>query len=476
MNAFPNALHAAVRADGREGEIARYAARVQSDEIEFLGRMIYGQASLGPNAPADISVMLKNNAYGRLCRTIERRGQEFYWTLTRLLGLGHLHDGSRATPQRVAERKEWRDNVSTSIERPRIFIDATRTHVSNLHTGMQRVVRNICDYALRTGEAMPFVLEDRTLKPLYRGPWPDRIELRGDDIVLLLDMPLLDDIATILSTARAADARVVCAIYDLIPLFFPGLCAPHFPDYFHEITDRLLSNVDGVVAISRTVAMDVKRYAPGLPGGGRDPRIGWNHLGADFAPVTFEDDRMPVPAKRFFLGVGTLEPRKAWDVAIDAMESLWASGGQESLVLVGRYGWNCIALRSRIETHRESGRRLFWIEDMEDARLAALYRAAIAIVYPSVVEGFGLPLVEAKHYGTPVIASDIPVFREIAGDAIDYFRSLDSQDLARHMIEAALTRPRTPQFPTLDWATASEGFLDVVRCVAFDRPHERRIA
>ena len=108
--------------------------------------------------------------------------------------------------------------------------------------------------------------------------------------------------------------------------------------------------------------------------------------------------------------------------------------------------------------------------------LASLYRRAIALVYPSVVEGFGLPLVEAKHYGTPVIASDIPVFREIAGDAIDYFRSLDSNDLAHHLIEAARTRPAPPQFPTLDWATASEGFLDVVRCVAFDRPHARRIA
>ena len=94
MNAFPNALHAAVRADGREGEIARYAARVQSDEIEFLGRMIHGQASLGPNAPADISVMLKNNAYGRLCRTIERRSGPNRVSRA-LLGAGDLGDRLR---------------------------------------------------------------------------------------------------------------------------------------------------------------------------------------------------------------------------------------------------------------------------------------------------------------------------------------------------------------------------------------------
>lgn len=461
--------------DAQDDAIARFATGVQAQEIEFLGRLIRNQASLGPNAPADISVMLKNNAYGRLCRTMERRGQEFYWTITRFLGLGYLHDGSRTEQERVAARTEWHDVGSAGMERPRIFIDATRTHVSNLHTGMQRVVRNICDYALHTGEAMPFVLEDAMFKPLYRGPWPDRIELGPDDIVLLLDMPILDDMATILTAARAADARIVCAIYDLIPLVFPGLCAPYFPEHFRQIVDRLLAGVDGVVAISRTVAMDVERYAPG-PCGGCTPRIGWSHLGADFAPVTFEDDPAPVPTNRFFLGVGTLEPRKAWNVAIDAMESVWASGGQESLVLAGRYGWNGFALRHRIETHREFGKRLFWIDDADDALLASLYRRAIALVYPSVVEGFGLPLIEAKHYGTPVIASDIPIFREIAGDAIDYFRPLDSHDLTRHMIEAAHIRPAPPQFPTLDWATASEGFLDVVRCVAFDRPHERRIA
>lgn len=464
------------RCDAQDRVIARFSARVQAEEIEFLGRMIRNQVSLGPNAPADVSVMLRNNLYGRLCRTIEQRGLELYWTITRLLGLGHLHDGSRAVQDRRIERKEWPDTGAAGIERPRIFIDATRTHVSNLHTGMQRVVRNICDYALQTGDAMPFILEDQALKPLYRGPWPDRIELRKDDIVLMLDMPLLDDIQSILSIGRAAEARIVCAIYDLIPLMFPGLCAPHFPEHFRRITDHLLSGVDGVVAISQTVAMDVKRYAPGLCGGSCNPRIGWSHLGADFAPVSFESDATHMLPNRFFLGVGTLEPRKAWDIAIDAAESLWASGGQESLVLVGRYGWNCIALRNRIETHREFGRRLFWINDAGDAVLASLYRKAIALVYPSIGEGFGLPLVEAKHYGTPVIASDIPIFREIAGDAIDYFRPLDSHDLAQHMIEAAITRPRAPQFPTLDWATASEGILDVVRSVAFDRPHARRIA
>ena len=457
-----------------DGAITRFATRAKALEIDFLGRLARGEADFGGNHPADLGLALRNNAYGRFCKAVEQRVLEFAWTLSRFVGLGHLHDGSRR-PDRLVDR-EWRDICPFSFQQPRIFIDATRTHVSNLHTGMQRVVRNICDHALRMGDAMPFILADGAFKPLYRGPWPDEIDLGSGDIVLLLDMPLLDDLDALLSIARGRGAKIVCAIYDLIPLLYPGLCAPHFPEHFRQIVDRLLPEVDGVVTISRTVALDVNRYAAGLCAQARAPRIGWSHLGADFAPDWPEADQALDLPKRFFLGVGTLEPRKAWDVALDAMDALWAAGEQESFVLVGRAGWNCLALRNRIERHRERGTRLFWIENTDDAMLSALYRHAIALVFPSVCEGFGLPLVEAKHFGTPVIASDIPVFREIAGNAIDYFRPLDPTDLARRLTQAAAARPRAPQFPTLDWASATSGFLETARAVALDQPSERRIA
>jgi alpha-1,3-rhamnosyl/mannosyltransferase len=70
-----------------------------------------------------------------------------------------------------------------------------------------------------------------------------------------------------------------------------------------------------------------------------------------------------------------------------------------------------------VETLAASQEGVRWIGIVEDSDLPALYRAAAFVVYPSLAEGFGLPVAEAMACGTPVIASDIPVFVEVAGDA-----------------------------------------------------------
>ena len=175
-----------------------------------------------------------------------------------------------------------------------------------------------------------------------------------------------------------------------------------------------------------------------------------------------------------FLGVGTIEPRKAWSVALDAMERLWRDEDAH-LVLVGRYGWSSHWLQGRIEHHPEFGKRLHWLNDADDTTLSSLYRDATALVYPSVAEGFGLPLIEARHFGTPVIASDIEIFREIAGDAIDYFRLLDPDDLARQMRRALHAPRKSPDFPLLSWEEATRSMLQLARDLVMDRPNARRI-
>ena len=71
----------------------------------------------------------------------------------------------------------------------------------------------------------------------------------------------------------------------------------------------------------------------------------------------------------YFLSVGTLEPRKAYPLAIDAFEQLWAAGQEVRYVIVGRPGWNTQALQRRLRQHSEYGRRLLWLDDAEDADL-----------------------------------------------------------------------------------------------------------
>jgi alpha-1,2-rhamnosyltransferase len=124
-------------------------------------------------------------------------------------------------------------------------------------------------------------------------------------------------------------------------------------------------------------------------------------------------------------------------------------------------------LARRIVSHAEFGRRLFWLKDASDAELRDLYEHARALIFPSVAEGFGLALIEAAHYGLPIIASDIPVFREIGGDAISYFDVADSEMLSgrtRECLAAAKTRP---SIPFMTWRESTEGLLDIIETSAY---------
>ncbi len=148
---------------------------------------------------------------------------------------------------------------------------------------------------------------------------------------------------------------------------------------------------------------------------------------------------------RYALFVGTLEPRKNVGVLLAAWRLLARRGATDLpvLLLCGRWGWKSEELRQDIERAQRQGlaRHLGYVGEPE---LAALYRAATCLVLPSLYEGFGLPVVEAMAAGTPVVASDIPVLREVADEAALFADPRDpeawAERLARVFTDAALRR------------------------------------
>jgi glycosyltransferase involved in cell wall biosynthesis len=91
------------------------------------------------------------------------------------------------------------------------------------------------------------------------------------------------------------------------------------------------------------------------------------------------------------------------------------------LVIVGKEGWLVTDLVQKIYAHKELGKRLFWFEGISDMALLELYEAATGLLVTSEGEGYGLPIIEAANHSLPVLTRDIPVFREIAGDNVEYF-------------------------------------------------------
>lgn len=139
----------------------------------------------------------------------------------------------------------------------------------------------------------------------------------------------------------------------------------------------------------------------------------------------------PEAAGSFLLSVGTLEPRKNLDRLLDAHRTVW----QElriPLLLAGAYGWS---QRVILRRSAESGGAVRWLGRVDDALLAELYRRASAVVQYSVHEGFDLPVAEALACGAPVVASDLEVHHEVAGECAVYVERTDPESLARAVAE-----------------------------------------
>lgn len=172
----------------------------------------------------------------------------------------------------------------------------------------------------------------------------------------------------------------------------------------------------------------------------------------------------------YVLTVGTLEPRKNQERLIRAFESLPASAGALDLVLVGGKGWRAGSVLRAIEAS-PARTRIHRLGSVSEGALSTLYANALAFAYPSVYEGFGLPVLEAMARGTPVLTSNVSSLPEVAGDAallvdpgsVDSIRSglerlVDDPDLRERLIASGREREAT-----FSWKRAARETLAVYR-------------
>jgi glycosyltransferase involved in cell wall biosynthesis len=170
-----------------------------------------------------------------------------------------------------------------------------------------------------------------------------------------------------------------------------------------------------------------------------------------------------------FLMVGTLEPRKGHLQVLEAFECLWKEDKPINLVIVGKKGWMVDELIQRLSGHSELNKRLFWLQGISDEYLERVYSESTCLIAASYGEGFGLPLIEAAQHKLPVIARDIPVFREIAGDHAYYFKADKPHQLAK-AIESWLFLMNNEQHPNVDnmpWLTWHESSAQLYKTLNF---------
>lgn len=321
----------------------------------------------------------------------------------------------------------------------RLLIEASRTSEEDHATGIQRVVRNLSyemlDLMKEDGSSVGWQVvyfsdDDRSFYEIdaIRGQGVQKVE-RVDskrlfpslgDKLLMLDSTWIEQYfqRERFQAYAVNGVDVIICIYDLVPIKTPAFFDMWMPIHFSNWLKASLTYSNKFVAISRAVADELYDLlvAIDFP---REIKLGYFQLGANLS----EHDESEKKASKkktsrpMFLMVGTIEPRKGHEVAIDAFTKFWEAGYDAELVIVGKEGWNIQHLIDKIESHPEFEKRLFWHERVSDSELVELYQRTDAMVASSYAEGFGLPIVEAGMHGKPVVASDIPVFREVSEGA-----------------------------------------------------------
>jgi len=295
-------------------------------------------------------------------------------------------------------------------------------------------------------------------------------EFKRGDILLMLDSSWAryDEFYPVFEQARLAGASIVTAIYDLLPISLPKECVVEGGrEWFESWLQSAIESSDELICISKAVADELNEYiADEVPG--KNINVDYWHLGSDFKESVDNlalSQRLKKLIKNEFLFVlGTIEPRKSHELILNAMEVLWKKGVNLSLCIAGKKGWLVDELMERIRNHPESGNRLFFIECPTDREISTLYEHASGLLFLSKGEGFGLPLIEAAHFGVPVICSDIPVFHEIGGEYVTYVTLGSARDVSTSILDWRKLKktgklPNIQSMPRLSWMESSNALV-----------------
>lgn len=338
-----------------------------------------------------------------------------------------------------------------------LLVDISALVQFDAKTGIQRVVRNVLKQWLNKS------IDGLRVEPVYAtdgGRYryarqftcrflecpsdlldDDVIEFASGDVFFGLDLQpqIVVSQSEFYKQLQRHGVRVAFAVYDLLCVRMPQ----HFFPGAHEAFTRWLSVIaggDDAICISKSVAMDLGDWvAENAPHRVEQLSISSFQLGADL-DLLAESGNLPDDAGDIierltkspsFLMVGTVEPRKGHRQALAAFEALWERGNEINLVILGKPGWQMEETCELLRAHPRRGRQIFWLESVSDEYLERIYAASDCLLAASEGEGFGLPLIEAARHGLPILARDIAVFREVAGDHAAYFAGLDPSDLVR---------------------------------------------
>lgn len=361
-----------------------------------------------------------------------------------------------------------------------IYIDVSILVRTDLHTGIQRVVKSILDSLFNKNLHI-----DANLIPVYRNKdneyrvanqflkWCKlecynidyEIKPECGDIFLGLDLDLdFVDLAIckeFLLKIKRNGVKLVYLVYDILPLLYEDYFEEHTRKNFKKWFEFVSKNATELICISKTVKTDLIKYT-----NNSKLKIEYFYLGTYLDKYVIEKDKK-IEGTINFLMVGTVEPRKGYNLLIDAFERLWSCNKNVTLTIIGKKGWNVDDIIHKIENSNEYNDRLIWLSNASDSELITKYLDSDCLVYTSEAEGYGLPISEALSYNLPVIARNIPVFNEISKEIYIFENINDSLSLSNNILEWITLykqnkHPNPKDYTSLSWRDSTKCLMSKI--------------
>lgn len=219
---------------------------------------------------------------------------------------------------------------------------------------------------------------------------------------------------------------VAHVLYDMIPYKFPNFYIPGTTDSYKNYMNELFDFAEQIICISESTKRDAQEE---LVGRKVMPKFSVVRLGEDIAgQVAKAPSRHSFIKEPFIICVGTIEARKNHTLLYYVVKEALRQGIElPRILLVGRRGWMTADVQNMIDHDPFTKNKLLIVDDISDSETKWLYQHCLFAVYPSLYEGWGLPLAEAAHYGKLCIASDTSSMPEVLGDLGDYFSPYNTQ-------------------------------------------------
>jgi glycosyltransferase involved in cell wall biosynthesis len=296
-----------------------------------------------------------------------------------------------------------------------------------------QLVRKVAAKSLTMARELKRLTSDESAPSVAGSRGDDRewLDFTSQDTVLLMGMPWgnPDIMETLIMERRSTKMRLVQVVYDMIIPIYPHL---HHPDNFEPYTDHMLKVIeysDLLLPISKSTDKDLhlfaRRHKLKVPDT-KVIRLGDEVTNERKAKATKPDARIKT---RFIACVGTIEVRKNHTLLYYAYKLAEERGIEmPQLLIVGGQGWYTGDIQYLFNTDPALKDKVLLLHGLSDAALDWIYRNCMFTVYPSMYEGWGLPVAESLGYGKLCVTSHASSIPEIAGDLNDYFSPYDTEE------------------------------------------------